>query len=171
MVASVVVRPGGDVVLPLMPEMIRNEDTPAEDEHDAQTPEKARYERQKQDCERKAALKMLEKHGEYYKALKATLLGDDLYSNHTTCKAVLDSDLSFIFTCKDESHPWIAEQMKWSEPATLVSTVWTGKCHLEHRYAWVNGIENRADGEKLLVNYISFETYNREKDKIIYKNS
>ena len=35
----------------------------------------------------------------------------------------------------------------------------------------MNGIENRADGEKLLVNYLYFETCNREKDKVVYRNS
>jgi hypothetical protein len=50
-------------------------------------------------------------------------------------------------------------------------TEWNGRNHLEHRYRWINGIENRAEGEKLLVNYFSVETYNREKGKIVYKNS
>jgi hypothetical protein len=46
-----------------------------------------------------------------------------------------------------------------------------GKSRLEHRYRWVNGIENQAEGEKLRVNYLYFETYDREKDKVVYKNS
>jgi hypothetical protein len=83
----------------------------------------------------------------------------------------VDWGLSFSFTCKNESHSWIAEQVKWGEPETLVVTEWNGRRHLEHRYRWINGIENRADGKKLLVNYRYFETYNREKGKIIYKKS
>jgi hypothetical protein len=62
-------------------------------------------------------------------------------------------------------------QFKYGEPEVLTNTVFTGKYHLEYRYKWINGIENRADGEKLLVNYIYFEIYNREKGKTIYKNS
>jgi hypothetical protein len=81
-----------------------------------------------------------------------TLLGDDLYANHNTCKAVLDKGLSFPFACKDESHPWIAEQYKRSEPETLTVTEWDGKSRLEHRYRWVNSFENRAEGEHLRVN-------------------
>jgi hypothetical protein len=166
MAAAVIVRPGGDVVLPLMPEMIRNE-SGAPDE--AEETGKKSYEEQKQDCGRKAVKRLLEKHGEYYKGMKATLLGDDLYASHNTCKAVLDSGLSFIFTRKDESHPWIAEQVKWGRAEEFSVSEWTGKYHLEHRYQWVNGVENRADGEKLMVNYISFKTYNREKGKVVYK--
>jgi hypothetical protein len=54
---------------------------------------------------------------------------------------------------------------------TLVVAEWRGKSRLKHRYRWVNGIENRAEGEKLWVHYLFFETYNREKDQIIYKNN
>ncbi|MDR1903545.1 MAG: hypothetical protein LBQ88_14870, partial [Treponema sp.] len=78
--------------------------------------------------------------------------------------------MSFICTGKDESHPWIAKQVEWSVPETLETAVWTGRNHLEYRYKWINGLENRADGEKLLVKYLYFETYNREKGKITYNN-
>jgi ADP-ribosylglycohydrolase len=50
-----------------------------------------------------------------------------------------------------------------------MSTEWNGKNHLEYRYRRVNNLENRAEGEKLRVNSIYFEIYNREKD--VYKNS
>jgi hypothetical protein len=79
-----------------MPEMIRNESAALDEAKEAG---KKSYEEQKQDCERKAVKRLLEKHGEYYKGLKATLLGD-LYAKHNTYKAVLDSGLSFIFICK-----------------------------------------------------------------------
>jgi hypothetical protein len=62
--------------------------------------------------------------------------------------------LSFLFTCKDESPPWITEQVRWGEAETLVITEWNGRSHLEHRYRWINGIENRAEGGKLRVNYL-----------------
>jgi hypothetical protein len=54
---------------------------------------------------------------------------------------------------------------------TLVIAEWNGRSHLEHRYRWINGIENHSEGEKLLVNYLYFETYNREKGNMVYKNS
>jgi hypothetical protein len=171
MTAAVMVNPGDAVVLPLMPEMIRNEDKRAGTGKPEKVTGEKSYEKQKQDCERAGAKRLLEKHGEYYKELKATLLGDDLYANHNTCKDILDRGLSFIFTCKDESHPWIAEQYKYGEPETLTMREWNGRNHLEYRYKWINGVENRADGEKLLVNYLYFEIYNEEHDKITYKNS
>jgi hypothetical protein len=79
--------------------------------------------------------------------------------------------LSFILTCKDESHPWIVEQVKWGIPETLETAFRTGRNHLEYRYKGTNGLENRANGEKLTVNYLYFGIYNRKKDKITYKTS
>jgi hypothetical protein len=48
---------------------------------------------------------------------------------------------------------------------------WNGRNHLEYRYSWVNGIENRADGERLLVNYLHFQIWNVEKQEITFTNS
>jgi hypothetical protein len=158
------VRSGGDVLLPPAPEMIRNEDT-------GEKTSKGSYEKQKQDCGRKAAARLLEKHGKYYKTLRATVPGDDLYANHAACKAVPGQGLSFIFTCKDESHPRITGQAGRGIMETLETAFRTGRNHLEHRYKRANGLENRADGEKLPVNYLYSGIYNREKDKITYKNS
>jgi hypothetical protein len=31
----------------------------------------------------------------------------------------MDHGLSFLFIRKDESHPWIAEQVRWGEGETL----------------------------------------------------
>jgi hypothetical protein len=61
MAAAVIVRPGGDVVLPLIPEMIRNEEEP---QNGGDTTAKKSYEEQKQDCERKAVKRLLEKQGD-----------------------------------------------------------------------------------------------------------
>jgi hypothetical protein len=49
MTATIIVRPGGEAVLPLAPEMLRNEDQSEE-------LSKGNYEKQRQDCERKAAV-------------------------------------------------------------------------------------------------------------------
>jgi hypothetical protein len=92
MVAATVVKPGKPmVVLPLIPEFIWNEDG-----------------REKQDCERNAAKRWIKTHKERYSALKLTILGDDLYCCHPICAELLETGMSFLLTCKKESHPWIA---------------------------------------------------------------
>jgi len=89
--AGTLVKPGNTAVLPVAPEMIANTDGAGK----------------KQDCERNAAKRWLTKHAEEYKWLSPTLLGDDLYSNYPFCKEVLEHGYSFIFTCKEDSHPWL----------------------------------------------------------------
>jgi hypothetical protein len=155
MVAAAVVKPGKPVVvLPLIPEFIRNGDG-----------------REKQDCERNAAKRWIKTHKERYAALKLTILGDDLYCCHSICAELLEAGMSFLLTCKDESHPWIAEQARYGALETREVREWNGRAHVRHRYSWVNGIENRAEGEKLLVNYLRYELYNEQKGAVTYRNS
>jgi hypothetical protein len=80
------------VVLPLIPEFIRNEDG-----------------KEKQDGERNAAKRWIKRHRERYSALKLTILGDNLYCCHPICMELLEAGMSFLLTYKEESHPWIAE--------------------------------------------------------------
>jgi hypothetical protein len=64
--AAVIARSGGEVVLPLAPEMIRNEkDGP----NGGESPVRRSYKEQKQDYERRAAQRLLERHGECSKIL------------------------------------------------------------------------------------------------------
>ena len=140
--------------MPLEPEFIRNEDG-----------------RGKQDCGRNAAKRYLEGKAGSLAGLKPTFLGDDLYACHSICAQILEMGMSFIFTCKDESRPWIAEQVKYARMEGLTRKGWNGRNHLEYRYARVNGIENRAEGERILVNYLSLQIGNEEKKEAVYTNS
>jgi hypothetical protein len=103
--------------------------------------------------------------------LKPTFLGDDLYACHSICQKILDHEMSFIFTCKPDSHPWITDQVKDADMETYSHRERQGRNHLEYRYQWMNTIELRADGKRLLVNYVRLEIWNEEKGEITYRNS
>ncbi|MDR3312282.1 MAG: ISNCY family transposase [Spirochaetaceae bacterium] len=152
-VAGTIVKPGDGAVLPVMPEMITNEDGS-----------------EKQDCEINATKRWLKKHGKEYKWLKATLLGDDLFSNYPMCMAVLEQGMSFIFTCKPKSHPWLTETITNSYLDELSVKNWKGKNHHVGTYKWLNGVEIRDDKKTLLVNYLYLEIKNKETGKVGYKN-
>jgi hypothetical protein len=154
MLGTAIVRPGSNGVLPLMPEYIRNEDGS-----------------ERQDCERNAAKRYLEERGAGPAWLRPTFLGDDLYVCHGICSRIRGLGMSYIFTCKEESHPWIAEPVAWGEIESYTRREWNGRNHLEYRYQWANGLENRSEGERLPVNYLVLEIWNEEKQKITYKNS
>jgi hypothetical protein len=152
--AGTIVRPGNTAVLPVAPEMIINTDGGA-----------------KQDCERNAAKRWLSKHADEYAWLSPTLLGDDLYSNYPFCKEVLDKGYSFIFTCKDSSHPWLAETVKNSYLEETSRREWNGRHHLVYTYRWLNGVEIRDNKETLLVNYLSLTIWNEKLNKQTFYNS
>jgi hypothetical protein len=152
--AGTIVKPGGNAVLPVMPEMITNEDGT-----------------EKQDCELKAAKRWLTNHGAEYKWLTPTILGDDLFSNYPMCKAILDQGMSFILTCKPASHPWLTDTVNNARLDESEKREWTGRNHLIFRYKWLNGVDIRDNKETLPVNYLSLEITNVEKGKVTYKNS
>jgi hypothetical protein len=87
-ICSIVVKHGQETVLPLTPEFIRNEDG-----------------QEKQDCERNAAKRWLERNAEHYRWLNPVFLGDDLYTDYPTGRAIVEKRMHFLFTCKPDSHP------------------------------------------------------------------
>ena len=155
--AATIVKPGNTSVLPVMAEMIVNGDG-----------------EKKQDCELEAAKRWLASHGAEYAWLKPTLLGDDLFSHDPFCRRVLDAGYSFIFTCKDSSHPWLRETVANSEKEERTRREWNGRAHLAYIYRWINGVPIRYEEnekEALMVNYLEMEIWNEEKKKRTYYNS
>jgi hypothetical protein len=155
--AGTIVRPGNTTVLPVAPEMIHNMDG-AEDS-------------KKQDCERNAAKRWLSKHADEYTWLSPTLLGDDLFSNYPFCKEVLENGYSFIFTCKETSHPWLSETVENSYLEESSRREWNGRHHLKYTYRWLNGVEIRDNKQTLLVNYLSLAIWNEERNKRTFYNT
>jgi hypothetical protein len=158
--AGTLVKPGNTAVLPVAPEMIANTDDTSDETNG-----------KKQDCERNAAKRWLAKHAEEYKWLSPTLLGDDLYSNYPFCKEVLEHGYSFIFTCKGDSHPWLAETVENSCLEETSRREWNGRHHLAYAYRWLNGVEIRDNKETIKVNYFSLTIWNEEKNKQTFYNS
>jgi hypothetical protein len=158
--AATLVRPGNTAVLPVAPEMITNQDGAGSDES-----------HKKQDCERNAAKRWLSKHANEYKWLSPTLLGDDLFSNYPFCKEVLDNGYSFIFTCKEDSHPWLTETVKNSFLEETSKQEWNGKTHLTYTYRWLNNVQIRDNKQTLLVNYFSLSIWNEKKKKQTFYNT
>jgi hypothetical protein len=158
--ARTIVKPGNTAVLPVAPEMILNTDGAGGAENS-----------KKRDCERNAAKRWLSKHAQEYAWLSPTLLGDDLFSNYPFCKEVLESGYSFIFTRKEDSHPWLTETVKNSYPREKSRREWNGRHHLKYTCQWLNGVEIRDNKETLLVNYLSLAIWNEELNKRTFYNT
>ncbi|MHB9292625.1 putative ISNCY family transposase ISAtsp9 [Hollandina sp. SP2] len=153
-VAGVLVKPGSGAVIPVMVEGIRNGDGEG-----------------KQDWEHEAGKRWLMAHGQEYRWLKATLLGDDLYSNQPFCEKVLEAGMSFLFTCKPDSHPWLTETVENSYLEEKEVKKWRGRVHQTCTYRWINGVPLRDSPDALLVNYLYFQIRNGKTGEVVYKNS
>jgi hypothetical protein len=85
-ITPVIVCPGRSEVIALPPECIMPQDG-----HD------------KQDGERVAGKRWIDKHAKQIAPHGVTLLGDDLYSNQPFCACALKHGFNFILTCKPDS--------------------------------------------------------------------
>jgi hypothetical protein len=156
-VAGAIVKPHSNRVLPVAPEVIRNEDG-----------------EKKQDCERNAGKRWLAGHGEEYAWLKPTLLGDDLYSNEPFCRAVEQNHMSFIFTCKPNTHKWLTETVNNSYLHEVRQAVVNHHKRNHDILTWryINGVDLKyEESGALKVNYLEFTMRNEASSKPSYHNS
>ncbi len=144
---AAIVAPGVRQVLPLEPEFIRPQDG-----------------QQKQDCEQKAALRWLAEVAPHYREWDLTVVGDDLYATQAIVDAVVQGELDYIFTAKEESHRYLYEEIpsleKLGEVHSLQRTIWNGKEHQIWRYRWANGVRlfNRDDSHNVNWVELTIET-------------
>src|SRR3990167_3304902 len=157
MVTAVLVKPGCQHVIDLPPEFIVPQDG-----HD------------KQDCENAAFKRWLATHAARYQGYGVTILGDDLYSCHPICKAILQSNFHFIFTCKPDSHKTLYECIEGLRKTEMLDTFemsrWTGRRREFDRYVYTNKVPLRAGEDALQVNWCELTTTD-SKGNVLYRNS
>jgi hypothetical protein len=152
-VTPVIVCPGRSQVIPLVPEFIVPQDG-----HD------------KQDCEHAAAKRWLLQHGQRYRPLSVTILGDDLYCHQPLCQLLLGQQFNFILVCRPESHTTLYEHLEGLTLPTVLVKRWTGKVEQTYTYRYLNGVPLRDGDDALQVNWCEL-TVTRADGKMVYKNS
>jgi hypothetical protein len=154
-VTPVIVAPGQPQAIALRPEFI----TP----QDGHT---------KQDCEIVAAKRWLEKNGATYASLKATLLGDDIYSHQPFCRRTLLFGFHFIFVCKPDSHTtlynWV-NLLQSPHLRTLTMRVKNGAHFHTYTYRYANAVPLAEGEEALKVNWCELTVTDPE-GKVLYIN-
>ena len=153
----VLVKPGGDKVIPLAPEFVQPQDGS-----------------EKQDCELNAAKRWLAIHGKEYAQRKTIILGDDLYCHEPFCQELQTLGLDFILVCKSDSHAityeWLEDLQRNGAVHTISRTRWTGKRHEKDTYRYVEGVPLRNADEALMVNWCEITT-TTEEGKVLYHNA
>ena len=85
----------------------------------------------KQDCEQRAARRWLAQVAPRYGELDITLLGDALYATHPLIQEVVDAEMGYLFTAKENSHRYLYEEIasleKLGEVHVLQRKRWTGR--------------------------------------------
>jgi hypothetical protein len=140
MLCATVVAPGHSKVVPLAPEFIVKQDGA-----------------EKQDCERNAVKRWLEKHGARLKPLRPVYLADDLFACQSVVERLADNGDDFIFTCKETSHKALCDFIDGCEFERHEVGVRKGKTRETHRYRFVEKVPLRDGKDAVLVNWIGFE--------------
>lgn len=156
-ITPVIVAPGNEYVIPLVPEFL----TP-QDGHD------------KQDGEQAAIKRWLKEHAAMYRSLGITFLGDDLYAHQPICEAILAEQCHFLLTCKPDSHKILYE---WVDDLARIGKIETHTVHWRHGkkqfidiYRFVNEVPLRDGDDAMHVNWCELVTTN-EAGKTIYTNT
>lgn len=151
MLAAMIVAPGHNMVLPLMPEFIAPQDGA-----------------EKQDCERNAAKRWLSAHGRRVQDLRPVYLGDALFSCQPLAEAVLATGADFLFVVKKDGHKTLYEYVDGAPlDQRTVTERRPGKRSLTYRYRWIEGVPLRDGKDALTVNWLGV-TIVDDKGKVTY---
>ena len=140
MLAATVVAPGHSKVVPLAPEFIVKQDGA-----------------EKQDCERNAVKRWLDKHGARLNPLRPVYLADDLFACQSVVEKLADNGDDFIFTCKETSHKALTDFIDGCAFERHEVKVRKGKTHETHRYRFIEKVPLRDGKDAVPVNWIGFE--------------
>lgn len=138
---AAIVSPAMSQILPLEMEFIRPQDGT-----------------DKQDCEHHAARRWLEEVSPRYRELDVTIVGDALFAVQPIIRQVLDGQMDYLFTAKEDSHRYLYEEIasleKLSEVKSFERKLWDGKVHKIWRYRWANGVRLRDADNSVNVNWV-----------------
>jgi hypothetical protein len=157
-ITPVIVCPGRSEVIALPPEFIMPQDG-----HD------------KQDCERVAGKRWIDKHAEQIAPHGVTLLGDDLYSNQPFCEVALEHGFNFILVCKPDSHTTLYERLAFWQQTDAIKEVESRQRSRNvtkiMRYRYLNDVFLRSGPDALSVNWLEITEVHAKTGEQLYHNS
>ncbi|MCL5996569.1 MAG: ISNCY family transposase [Chloroflexi bacterium] len=153
------VRPGRAEVLVLEPEFILPQDGA-----------------EKQDCERNAARRWIERNAEALAGHHTTILADDLHCTQPFCDLLVSQHLDFILTCKPDSHPTLYAEVERLRHVPggmtqLEERAWTGRVHERWVYRYVHQVPLCAQPHALAVTWCELTRTVEETGAVLYHNA
>jgi hypothetical protein len=152
-VQAACIHPGKRQVIPLAPEGVRNTDG---------TP--------KQDCETKAAKRLITRLRTSHPRLKTIIVADSLYSKQPFIEALARERMRYVLVAKEEDHKVLMEYVEGARALKEVHRLEVkdakGRRHL---YEWINGAPLNGNDNAPLVNWLSYALH--DKGKKTYRNA
>ena len=159
-----ITHPTQKVVIPFVPEPILNEDG---------------Y--KKNDCERNAAKRLLERFRREHPHLRVTILGDALYSNAPFISELQRHEMGYILSVKEGDHPYLFsyvnalkdipefERKNYPKFETYEFQEEGGgkrvKKIVRHHFQFVNQVPLNEGNEDLKVNFLDYREITEYRDK------
>lgn len=157
-VTPVLVAPGSKQVYPLAPEFIAPQDGS-----------------EKQDCERNAAKRWVERSQGRFAPWQATVLTDDLHCNQPFCSLLEAHQMNYILVCKPDSHPTLYEEIQLLARIDGIPSCtfrrWNGRFAEQWHCRYVNQVPLRSGPDPLLVNWCEVTIYREDTGERIYFNT
>ena len=130
---------------------------------------------EKQDCERAAIKRWVQRNAERFSSGQYTMLGDDLYACQPICELFLENGFNFLLVCKPDSHVALYEQVAFLSKLDLVEEVrlrhWNGRYAEIRHYRFVIGVPLRRGEEALQVNWSEIIITREDNGKQTYHNT
>lgn len=136
---AAIVHPGGKAVIPLAPEPIIKQDG-----------------EQKNDCERNAAKRLLEKTRQEHPHLPFIVVEDALSSNAPHIRELERLNMRYILGVKESDHAFMFDYVRQAEKEGRVSYYEVKERGVVHRFRFLNQVPLNASNPDVLVNFIEY---------------
>jgi hypothetical protein len=149
---AAIIHPDHSAVLPLMPEPILKQDGEA-----------------KNDCERNAARRYLEKFRADHPTLQVVVVEDALSSNAPHVRDLQEYDMHFILGVKEGDHAYLFEEVRRREEEGLCVEsviVHTSEPHLEHLFTIVHDVPLNESNTDVRVTFLRYIEHNNVDDTV-----
>ena len=130
---------------------------------------------EKQDCERNAAKRWLQRQQTQTPARGVTYLGDDLYACQPICQLIVDSDQYFVCVAKPESHAGLYAVVTELEHLHRLHHVtqkhWNGRHYELWVFRFASDLPLRSDVDTMFVNWLEVTVTDARTGKRLYFNT
>jgi hypothetical protein len=117
----------------------------------------------KNDCERNAARRFLQKFRQDHPHLSVIVVEDALSSNAPHVRDLRDSGMHFILGVKEGDHAFLFEEVRWREeqdPSVAWITLHTSQANLRHVFSIVRDVPLNEANQEVRVTFVRYIEYN-----------